>query len=564
MGAAESETSAAAVRPSARQRRNALCAILLVGLAFVAVIQNWSDNQSSHYDLVRALDAGRTTIDHGPYPTKDKAFYKGHWYSARAPGLAIFSLPFYEVLKAIDAPAVARDSKALRGEDEMIYFVGLWGSVLPGLVLLLLVWRVAERFEPGYGGPTAVIVGLGTMVLPFSTLLFSHVFAAMLGFAAFAIMMRERAGPPRPLLLGAAGLVMGYAIASEYPLAFVALVLGLYLLSRPGALTPRALAMRAGPYVLGGLVGIVPLLLYNHAAFHSWTHLAYSNIPQQKKGFFGISAPSLPVLATLLFDSRGLLTLSPVLAMGGIGTVLLYRRGHRAEALTIAGVCVCYLGYNSGYYLPFGGGSPGPRFLITMLPFLGFPIALALRRYPGPTIALAGASIATWVVATITHPLVGYETETVIWARLLGQGSFQPTIASAFGAGRGWGAIAPFGLVALGALALALASLPRLPVSGTSLLAGVAALAAWALFAALAPTVLGIDHRGLESIVGAGDPTALHKGFGDHPLRTLAPIAAVAGLLALAAVALSRSRPPDAAGGSSGRRATRDAAVLTR
>jgi len=50
--------------------------------------------------------------------------------------------------------------------------------------------------------------------------------------------------------------------------------------------------------------------------------------------------------------------------------VLLYRGGWRAEALTVAGVCVCYLGYNSGYYLPFGGGTPGPRFLTTMLPFL--------------------------------------------------------------------------------------------------------------------------------------------------------------------------------------------------
>ncbi len=528
--------------PSARQRRNALCAILLVGLAFASVIQNWSDNQSSHYDLIRALDAGRTTIDYGPYPTKDKAYYHGHWYSARAPGLAIFSLPFYEVLKALDAPAVARSSQALRGEDEMIYFVGLWGSVLPGLILLLLVWRVAERFEPGYGGPTAVILGLGTMVLPFSTLMFSHVFTAMLGFGAFAIMLRERAGPPRPLLLAAAGLAMGYAIASEYPLAFVAVVLGLYVLSRPGALTPRALALRGGAYVLGGLVGIVPLLLYNHAAFHSWTHLAYSNIPQQKKGFFGISAPSLPVLATLLFDSRGLLTLSPVLLLGGVGTWLLYRRGDRAEALTVAGVCLCYLGYNSGYYLPFGGGSPGPRFLITTLPFLGFPIALALRRFPGPTLALAGASIATYAIATLTHPLVGYETETVVWARYLGQGSFQPTIASAFGLGRSWGAIWPFFLAAGGALWLSARALPRIAVSGRSLLAGLAALAGWALFAALAPTLLGIDHRGLQSIVAAGDPTALHKGFGDYPLRTLAPIGAAAGVLAMAAVALTSER----------------------
>ena len=245
------------------------------------------------------------------------------------------------------------------------------------------------------------------------------------------------------------------------------------------------------------------------------------------------------MLATLLFDSRGLLTLSPVLAMGGVGTVLLYRRGRRAEALVIAAVCICYLGYDSGYYLPFGGGSMGPRFLITVLPFLGFPIALALRRLPGPTLALAGASIAVAVVATITHPLVGYETETVVWGRLLEGGEFQPTIASAFGAGRGWGAIWPFFLAAAAALLLAARATPRLRLSARTLGAGLLALAAWCAFATLAPTLLGIDHRGLLSIVGAGDHTALnlalHKGS-RYPLRTLAPIAAVAGLLALVAV----------------------------
>jgi hypothetical protein len=532
-------------------RRTALAAVVLVGLAFATVIQNWSDNQSSHYDLIRALAAGRTTIDAGPYHTKDKAYYKGHWYSARAPGLAIYSLPFYEVIDALDAPALARSSQALRGEDEMIYFVGLWASVLPGLAMLLLVWRVAERFEPGYGALTAVVLGLGTMVLPFSTLMFSHVLSATLGFAAFALMIRERAGPPRPLLLAAAGALMGYAIASEYPLAFAAAVLGLYLLSRPGALAPRMLASRAGAYVLGGLVGIVPLLLYNHAAFHSWTHLAYSNIPQQHKGFFGIGAPSLRVLATLLFDSRGLLTISPVLVMGALGTVLLYRRGKRAEALTVAGICVCYLGYNSGYYLPFGGGAPGPRFVITMLPFLAFPIALALRRFPGPTLALAAASITTTVIATVTHPLVGYENETVIWTRLLGKGSFQPTIASAFGLGRGWGAIWPFALAAGAAIALAVRATPRLRLSGRELGAGLLALAGWGLFAALGPTALGIDHQGLLDILKAGDRTALnltlHEGA-RYPLKTLAPLAAAAGVLTLLVMRLLRNAdaPPPA------------------
>jgi hypothetical protein len=540
-----SQSSHAPGRHAPTKRNLALAAIVLVGLAYATLIQSFSWNQTSHYDLIRSLDRDRTTIDLYQENTGDKAFYKGHWYSARAPGLALFALPYYDALKGLDAEAVARSSKAQRGEDEMIYFLGLWGNVLPGLVLLLLVGWLAEGLAPGYGAATAVILGLGTLTLPLSTLLFSHVFAACLGFAAFALLMRERAGPPNPWYIGVAGLLLGYAGASEYPLFFCALVLGLYLISRRDTFNPRGLLTRVGPFVLGGLIGIVPLLLYNHYAFHSWTHLAYSNIPRQQKGFFGIGAPSLPVLATLLFDSRGLLTLSPVLAMGGVGTWLMYRRGLRAEALAIAAICILYAGYNAGYYLPFGGGFMGPRFLMTMLPFLALPTGLALGRYPGPTIGLATASIATMVIATITHPLIGYENEAIVFVRYLGKGNFQPTIASAFGMGRGWGGIWPFLLAAGGSVVLAVLATARTRISTRSLLWGVAALAGWCAFAALAPTLLGIDHRGLLSIVGAGDHTALnltlHSGA-RYPLRTLAPLAAGVGLLALLAAAALNNR----------------------
>jgi hypothetical protein len=526
-------------------RRAALVSILLVGLAYATLIQSFSWNQTSHYDLIRALAHGRTTIDAYQANTGDKAFYKGHWYSARAPGLALYSLPFYEGLREVGAEQWTYESQAQRNDDEMIYLVNLWAGVLPGLLLLLLVWRLADRLEPGYGVTAAVALGLGTIAFPLSTLLFSHVLTALLGFAAFALMMRERAGPPRPRLLALAGLAMGYAGASEYPLFFTGLALGGYLLSRRDSLTPLGVFRRAGAYLLGGLVGIVPLLLYNHYAFHSWTHLAYSNIPRQQQGFFGIGLPSPRVMATLLFDSRGLLTLSPVLLMGAIGTVMLYRRAKRAEALTIAAVCVLYLGYNSGYYLPFGGGFMGPRFLMTMLPFLAMPIGIAFARYPGPAIGLAAVSIAAVTVGTITHPLIGYETESVVWARYLLRGFFQPTIATAYGLGRGWGGVWPFLVAAGAALLLAGASLPRARISGSSLTAGLAVLVGWCAFAALAPTLLGLDHQGLLDIARAGDATALHKGFGSYPLRTLAPLAAGAGLISLMAFWLRGARRGD-------------------
>jgi hypothetical protein len=555
------------------KKRYGIAAIVLLGLAFATLIQSFSWNQTSHYDLIRALDNGRTTIDAYQENTGDKAFYEGHWYSARAPGLALWSLPFYDGLKAAGAEHWALEAQAQRGDDEMVWLVGLWGNVLPGLLMLLLVGHLAERLAPGYGAASAVILGLGTLALPLSTLLFSHVFCAFLGFAAFALMFHERDAPPNPWLLGLAGLAIGYSGASEYPMLFVGIVLAAYLLSRRDSLTPGGVALRGGAYVLGALIGLAPLALYNHYAFHSVFHLAYSSIPRQQQGFFGIGLPSLRVAATLLLDSRGLLTLSPVLVMGAIGTWLLYKRTPgppasedpraseqgldgpassgkrpprpgpgRAEALVIAAICLLYVGYNSGYYLPFGGGFMGPRFLMTLLPFLALPIGIALKRHPGPTIALAGASVACMVIATITHPLVGYETETVVWGRLLREGFFQPTIATAYGLGRGWAGVWPFLLAAGAAVALAALATARTRISRRSLLFGVLALAVWCLFAVLAPTLLGIDHQGLLDIVKAGDNTALnlklHNGS-RYPLQALAPIAAVVGLIGLLAAHLA-------------------------
>jgi hypothetical protein len=541
-----------AAPPSRAKRRAALAAILCVALGCATLFQNFSWNQTSAYDLIQALGHGQTSIDPYAANTGDKALYRGHWYSARAPGLALFSLPFYELLTAVDAGGWARESPALRNEDEVVDLIGLWGNVLPGMVLLILVWRVAERLQPGFGVATAVTLGLGTIALPLSTLLFAHILAACLGFAAFAVMLRERDGPPRAWLLAAAGLLAGYAVSTEYPLFLVAILLGLYAISRADQRSPLALARRAAAYVAGGILGVLPLALYNQAAFGSFTHVAYDDIPRQQQGLFGIHLPSVRVLATLLFSSRGLLTIAPVLVMAGIGIVLMYRRGRRAEALTIAAICTCYLIYDAGYYLPFGGGFSGPRFLMAALPFLALGLAYSYARYPAQTIALAAVSITATIVATVTHPLIGYETEAFKWASYMLEGNFQPTIATSLGLGRGWDGIWTFLVPVVAALVLAVSASDRLRsalrrAGRPALLAAAGALLAWLAFATLAPTLLGIDHQGLVDIAQAGDHTALHKGFGDYPLRVLAPLAFAAGALALVIPrvwALARDRGP--------------------
>jgi hypothetical protein len=244
--------------------------------------------------------------------------------------------------------------------------------------------------------------------------------------------------------------------------------------------------------------------------------------------------------------------------------VLLARRGRRAEARLIVAVVVLYLFYNSGYYLPFGGGIMGPRFLTTVLPFLALPLALSFRRFPGPTIALAGVSAATMMIATATHPLIGYETETSTWTHYLSSGSFQPTIASAYGAGRGWVALLPFLVAIAAAVLLAAFATERMRLTPRTLAAGVAAAAVWGLLAAILPSWLGIDSAALHKINAAGDPTALHKPWGPYPLTGLVLVAFGAGLLALLLARLLRhQRRPAAPPEPGAQRRDRPAAAIT-
>ena len=199
--------------------------------------------------------------------------------------------------------------------------------------------------------------------------------------------------------------------------------------------------------------------------------------------------PSLRVAAELLFSQRGLLTLTPVVALAVVGLVLLRRQGRRAETWTIGGLALAYLVYNSGYWLPFGGGSPGPRFLIPMLPFLAIPLALAWRRLPGTALALAIPSALVMLAATTTQPLIGDEHRPGLWAELIGEASFENTVASVLGAGNGWLALSPLLLAVAASVALAASATPRTGMGDRRLAA--AAVLGWGALAAISPAAFG-------------------------------------------------------------------------
>ena len=122
----------------------------------------------------------------------------------------------------------------------------------------------------------------------------------------------------------------------------------------------------------------------------------------------------------MIFSPTGLLTLTPVVAMGAVGVVLLYRH-RRSEALLFAFLAIAYLVYNSGYRLLFGGYSPGPRFLIPALPFLVLGLAPSFRRFPASTAVLAVCSALTMITVTATNPELAWDHH---WLSRIADGSF--------------------------------------------------------------------------------------------------------------------------------------------
>ncbi len=522
--------------------------------------------QTSYYAQVRSLAAGHSEIDSLKWQAKDEAWVNGHFYSVKAPGLAAFTLPPYLVLNALNAQSVSRAAaknahatahdhwhshappkyfgfNADRGrrvqrvvaqDTAMVWMLTLFGAVLPGIALLLLVRWAAERVEPGFGTAAAVTLGLGTIVMTFGGEYFSHIASAALGFGAFALLMREREGPGRIGIVAIAGLLAGLAVCFEYPLALLAAILFFYALARPQRVR------RAGAFAAAAAVGAAPTLLYNLWSLGSPLRFAYSyavSVPGRSgheelglnsSGFFGITVPRPGAAIDLLLSGRGLLTLTPVLVMGVVGVIAMRKRGYRAEAALIGAVTALYFLYNSGYWQPLGGGTPGPRFLIPMLPFLALGLAPAYRRFPAITLGLAVPSALAMLAAALTYPLLG-DTGTATWISWLAQGSIEHTLLTAFGVTNAWLAILPVLAALASAVVFAALATPTVRLGGVA--PAMYAVVAWSLVAIVGPTI-------------AGDPiTPLSDGTAALVLVAAGVAASLLTLLALRYRELRADRP---------------------
>ena len=563
--------AAAAVRA-----RPGLGAVVALGIAWGLVIHSMGWAQLGHFAQVRAFADGTAEIDRYHWETNDKGYVDGHFYSVKSPGVAGLSLPLYVAVRAAGGEDLARDAAAnardtahprweprtivplenyrydyelgrqvegqVEWETPLVWILTLLVAVFPAVLLLLGVRWAADRIEPGYGTAAAVTLGLCTIVLTFAAEYFSHVISAALGFGAFLLLWREREGPPSRRLVALAGLMAGLAVTFEFQVGLVGVILFIYALSRADDRLGRALA-----YGAGAVAGALPMLAFNTWAFGNPFKLAYGYAVDEpgltghdvlglnSDGFFGINAPSLHSAGELLLANRGLLVLTPIVVMAVVGVILMRRRGPRAEANVILAVAAAYFIYNAGYWLPMGGGTPGPRFLIPALPFVAIGLASAYRRFPALTLGLAIPSAVFMLIGSLTFPLLGGQG-TGVWWQFLTEGQLEHTLPTALGVSNAWLAVAPVLAAVAAAIVLAYRATPRTPVH--DLVPAFAGVIAWAGISVVGPSIARVANE---------DDIPLSGGEDAVKLVALGVAISMATLSVLALRARLTQRPPEAA-----------------
>ena len=340
----------------------------------------------------------------------DKAYFAGHYYSDKAPGMTLMATPAVAALERI-ARLAGVDTAPVK-EGKLSNFLLLAAQVATAFtsgiayVLVVLALYLAAR-QLGLSQSAAAFgslcYGVGTPAFGWATMFFGHITAGACVFLAFAVILATtpQAAPPRRLLLRgiAVGGLLAWACVVEYTTAVPAFVVALFGLARLRAFTSTAVAPLLAGVAAGATVAVLPLLIHNQAAFGSPWRIGYQFVvgfEGMKQGTMGLSLPKAWVVWEILFGSfRGLLWLSPLLAVLPLAWYAAWLRLPADALAVLVAVPILYVIVNAGYFDWSGAASTGPRHLVPALAFAALPFAALWDAWPiirRPLLALLAVS----------------------------------------------------------------------------------------------------------------------------------------------------------------------------
>lgn len=407
--------------------QNSVCALVISAmllLSYMYFYQGVGWNANSRFDLTRAIIERQTVrIDAYHQNTGDKAFFGGHYYSDKAPGLSLAAIPVW--LSASAALRLAgKEPSSERSIIAKSYLATIIVVGLPTAVGAACLFLLGLEFGASVGGAAfgALTFGLGTPMWCYATNFWGHATAgAFLLFAYAAALGILKSPPRRDLWLSTSvGLSAGWATVTDFTAAPAATILAVLALAHAWPTScSRAVRVAVG-IALGALPCVVVLCTYQVLAFGSPFNLGYmhhafpgSEIEStMKEGLVGLTYPKWNALREILIGSqRGLLPLSPVLALAPLGFALLWRDPDaRKSVVAAAAIAMYFVLLNAAFRDWWGGSSFGPRYLSMGLPFLCLALAplwtwsRSIVRSMLGILALWGVTLSLIAVSTNPRP----------------------------------------------------------------------------------------------------------------------------------------------------------------
>lgn len=343
------------------------------------------------------------TIDPFYKATGDYAYYKGNYYSDKAPGMSIMALP-YTWITVYTLEKLAHHISWVNMKDGRIVWidendkvtdpfifvdqvVSVGTSAILTILAALALYFISLRLGAGLSGAVfgALAFGIATPAWGWATAFFGHSAAGACLFLGFTALFYLQEGTPdrrKDIILAfVSGALLAWAAVIEITSAPASLIIALYgLYNARNWGWERLFRVFLGALV-GGVIFISPLLLYNYAILGSPFESLYKyaiNFPGMNEGFYGLRLPDMDVLIKLIFSGRhAILLISPLLAAVPFAIYVLYRKSGRGSVAVLAALIgVYYLLWNSSYIYWTGGGASTPRFLTPMLVFVCLPLSI--------------------------------------------------------------------------------------------------------------------------------------------------------------------------------------------
>jgi len=396
---------------------------------------------ASRLDLLHSLIVqGTFNIDSYHQNTPDKAFFGGHYFCDKAPGVVLVALPAFGLAtKLLALFHIDVDSDAG-------WLISSWMACAGSLAVITALGGVAtfrwlsRRVAPRTALATTFAFYLGTLCWPYSTFMMSNgIVVPLLCLSLWAFDFnsitsnghRETNLPWPRLRYGLGGAACGLALACEYTAGLSCLALTLYFWLRE---------RKVFAFALGVSVPLLSIPLYHWACFGTPFTLAYSHeavFTEMHEGLFGIHfPPSATVAFKLLFGTQqGLFFWSPFLVLAIFGFRPLYSHDR-----CLFWICyltpIMHLIAISGYYFPSAGGLFSARLLAPIVPFFVLPAAFACRTFPRTSAGLIGASIVLTGLGATVGAVLPMHMPGPLWQYHLPnlfQGKLCPNIGTALG-----------------------------------------------------------------------------------------------------------------------------------